>query len=127
MWLQLSSLFQATEEVDMMRLADEGFTMSHQDVLPSTLEPSSEIRRLSKISCYWTKEVDFCSHIDFSTEFVEDVLTILEKLVFSMIVLRENALRVSVNHEHRICANMIWPQLAKIAPKLTALEWRLLV
>lgn len=44
--------------------------------------PVTEIRRLSKISCYWTKEDDFCSHKDFSTEFVEDVLTILEKLVF---------------------------------------------
>lgn len=89
--------------------------------------PVTEIRRLSKISCYWTKEDDFCSHKDFSTEFVEDVLTILEKLVFSMTVLRKNVLRVSANHEHRICANMIWPQLAKSAPKLTALEWRLLV
>lgn len=89
--------------------------------------PVTEIRRLSKISCYWTIEDDFCSHKDFSTEFVEDVLTILEKLVFSMTVLRKNALRVSANHEHRICANMIWPQLAKSASKLTALEWRLLV
>lgn len=35
MWLQLSCLVQATEEVDMMRLEDEGFTMSHWDVLPN--------------------------------------------------------------------------------------------